>query len=254
MKKKFFSFWAIFVPLILWLVITVSPAQAETGQVIYFVPHQDDETLYMGADISQQYRLGRQVIVVLVTNGNASGVRYLLCKQKNVCLTKMQFTTARNDEMIAAVKKLAPNAVIRYENSQDGNLTKAQALAVLNKYLKLYPNASFNSTSWMDDHPDHRALAYAMKEVCLGKYPIANEDCRLFQGRDYWISRPVTGSFIAGNVSEFAAADEYALWNPSIGRYGIGQQSVPESFTAMRKDPRNRYHLATDRQHTPVMK
>ena len=164
MEKKIFSLLVKLVLLISWLAITVLPAQAQTGQVIYFVPHQDDETLYMGADISLQYRLGRQVIVVLVTNGNASGVRYLMCKQKQVCLTKEQFTAARNDEMIAAMKKLAPHAIIRYENRQDGELTKAQALAVFKKYLKLYPYASFTTTSWLDEHPDHRALAYAMKE------------------------------------------------------------------------------------------
>jgi LmbE family N-acetylglucosaminyl deacetylase len=208
----------------------------------------------MGADISLQYRLGRQVIVVLVTNGNASGVRYLMCKQKQVCLTKEQFTAARNDEMIAAMKKLAPHAIIRYENRQDGELTKAQALAVFKKYLKLYPYASFTTTSWLDEHPDHRALAYAMKDICVGKRRIANENCRFFQSRDYWTSRPVTGSFITGSPSELAAADEYTLWNPSIGRYGIGQQSVPESFASLRKEPRNKYHSATNKQRMQVTK
>lgn len=254
MKEKFFSLPVKLAHLLSWFLMIISVAQAETGQAIYFVPHQDDETLYMGADISVQYRSGRQIIVVLVTNGNASGVRYIMCKQKQVCLTKAQFTAARNDEMTAAVKRLAPHAIIRHENRQDGALTRAQASAVLNKYLKQYPDASFNTTSWIDDHPDHRALAYAMKDLCVSKHRTSRDGCRFFQSRDAWTSHPVAGSFIAGHISEIAAADEYALWNTSIGRYGIGQQSVPELFTALREDPRNKYHSVTDKQHTQVIK
>lgn len=245
--KNNFKILATLLLLLSGVVAIGHSVQAETREAIFFTPHQDDETLSMGADISLQYRLGRQVIVVLVTNGNASGVRYLMCNKKKICLTKEQFTAARNAEMVAAVKRLAPNAMIRYETYQDGALTKAQASVVFDKYIKLYPGASFKTISWMDDHPDHRALAYALKDICMNKHKISNDNCTFFQNRNYWVSHPITGSFIAGHASEFAAADEMALWNPSIGRYGIGQQSVPEFFTALRNDPRNKYHSGNAR-------
>jgi LmbE family N-acetylglucosaminyl deacetylase len=224
------------------IVTTACSEQVETGPAIFFTPHQDDETLFMGADISLQYRLGRQVIIVLVTKGEASDVRYKMCMQKNVCLTKAQFVAARNDEMAAAVKRLAPNAVIRYENYHDGELTQVQAFDVFDKYIKLYPHASFKTMSWKDDNPDHRALAYALKDICINKHRIPNDQCYFFQNRKYWDSMPVKGHFVAGHPSEIAAANEMSLWKPSIDRYAIGHLSAYEYFTALRKDPRNKYH------------
>jgi len=247
MKKIFISIFTIFIVLFAGGAGSKVFAESLKNPAVYFSPHQDDELLSMGADISRQYRSGRQVIIVLVTNGNASIARERLCCRKKVCLTKEQFTAARNAEMTAGVKQLAPHAVIRYENYQDGALTKPQAVSVIDKYMKLYPHASFATVSWTDEHPDHRVLAYALNEACVKKHRTSEEDCRFFQDRRYWLLRPVRGSFVAGNPSEFTAADEMARWNPPKGRYGIASQSVPESFIALRHDPRDKYHSCMSR-------
>jgi LmbE family N-acetylglucosaminyl deacetylase len=189
------------------------------GPAIYFVPHQDDETLTMGADIAAHYRAGREIIVVQVTDGAESGVRAEMCAQKGICLTVAEIVAARNSEQLAAMQHLAPTARIEYANLPDASLTVATASALIAKYVARYPTASFKTMSWLDDHPDHRALAYALRDMCSR---IPSHDCRYEQFRRYWVSKPIAGYFVPGSTDVLAAMDEYFVWNPDGGRYAIG--------------------------------
>ena len=46
--------------------------------IIYFAPHQDDELLSMGVDICNSIKKGKDVHVVLCTDGSSSGVKNIL--------------------------------------------------------------------------------------------------------------------------------------------------------------------------------
>jgi LmbE family N-acetylglucosaminyl deacetylase len=210
---------------------------------VFFIPHQDDETLTMAADIRAHFVEGRQVVIVLVTDGSASRARNAMCAGKGVCLTVREFVVARNAEQFAAIHHLAPGAQIFYENYQDGALTQAQATTVITKYVSLFPNGSYKTMSWLDENPDHIALGHALKTMNdAGLIP--NNDSRFEQNRIYWDTMPVSGLFIAADETVPAAYDEFYYWNPPIGRYAIGSQSVPSMFDAARLDPRSKYHTA----------
>jgi len=149
----------------------------------------------MGADIAAHYRAGREIIVVQVTDGAESGVRAEMCAQKGICLTVAEIVAARNSEQLAAMQHLAPTARIEYANLPDASLTVATASALIAKYVARYPTASFKTMSWLDDHPDHRALAYALRGMCSR---IPSHDCRYEQFRRYWVSKPIAGYFVPG--------------------------------------------------------
>lgn len=219
------------------LILTQAPAQAvATGPAIFFTPHQDDESLSMGANILAEHVAGRQVIVVDVTDGSGSKafglVNTRLVSEGYAALTKAQFVQGRYNEQAAAVNlHLArDNASIVHENYIDNTLTVAQATTTILKYVALYPDASFKTESWLDLNPDHIALGTAMRNLCnTGQIP--NGDCRFEQFRRYWTTMPIAGSWIYGNVIVTSALAEYKIWNPSAGRYAIGwTYSVPQDF------------------------
>lgn len=214
-----------------------------SGAAVFFIPHQDDETLTMAADIRAYCVAGRQVVIVLVTNGSASGARNAMCGAKKVCLTVPEFVVGRNAEQFAAIQHLAPGAQIFYENYQDGALTQAQATTVITKYLSLYPNGSYSTMSWLDEHPDHIALGQALRTMTNAGL-IPNNESRFEQFRGYWETMPITGVFVDADESVPPAYHEYYYWNPPIGRYAIGSQSVPTFFDAARLDPRSKIHPA----------
>ena len=211
------------------------------GATVFFSPHQDDETLTMAADIRAQYVAGRQVVIVQVTDGSASQARNAMCTNKGVCLTVPEFVIARNAEQFAAIQHLAPGVQIFYENCQDGALTQAQATTVITKYVSLFPNCSYSTMSWLDEHRDHIALGQALRTMTnAGSIP--NGDSRFEQSRIYWETMPIDGLFVAPDSTVAPAYDEYYYWNPPIGRCAIGSQSVPGMFDAARLDPRSKYH------------
>jgi LmbE family N-acetylglucosaminyl deacetylase len=212
-----------------------------SGAVVFFTPHQDDETLTMAADIRANFVAGRQVVIVLVTDGSASQVRNAMCTNKGVCLTVPEFVVGRNAEQFAAIQHLAPGAQIFYENYKDGALTQAQATTVINKYVSLFPNGSYRTMSWLDEHPDHIALGQALRTMTNAGL-IPNGDSQFEQFLGYWDIMPVAGVFVAADAAVPGAYDEYYYWNPPIGRYALGSQSVPAFFDAARLDSRSKLH------------
>lgn len=215
---------------------TVAPTPA-----IYFVPHQDDEVLSMGADIAAHVAAGRRVILVLVTDGGASGARATLCKVKAVCLTVPEFVAARDREFAtsAAALGVRPTDVF-YEGKPDGKLTVADARAVIASWAARYPGSSLKTMSPHDAHPDHRALGEALRSLRAAG---VTTDARFMQSRLYWTPMPVSGRFVAGSPRVGAAANAYRVYDPAAGRYAIGwTYSVPSQFTRLVADPRARVH------------
>lgn len=216
--------------------------------VIYFSPHQDDETISMGASIANHVVAGRTVYVVLITDGSASSARTKLCDIKHVCLTKAQFSAARTREFVAALGQLGvPASRIRYENVADGTLTSTQAMSIVKKYQGLFPGAAFKSMSWLDMLSDHYRFGYALNHQCVYGY-IA--DCRFYQSPLYQIGSSIATYPVVTprwgkevNIRVRNAIYEYKRWDPVHGRYAIGYMSTKTQFDYAYAHYDSKYHL-----------
>lgn len=229
---------------------TISPA-------IFFTPHQDDETIGMGASIIEDVRIGRPVYVVLFTNGAVSGALEILNGAKpctyhhtihHFNLSVQDFIDARNAEFIAACKVLGVHRI--YIANLGAGYDESIGLKCMTykfKELILYfknqnPNASNKIISGnCDKTPSglrsdaHRAGAIAMHQLyTAGKIT----DIRLYRDYVYYYSqkqrtagwiKPVSTNF--DMMLRQRACDEYKYFNPDEGRYAIGfEHSVWELF------------------------
>lgn len=231
---------AISIVLAMTLVIfNTRPADAASGlaskPVVYFVPHQDDETISMGASVAAHVATGRPVYMVLITDGSGSGARKKLCDSKKVCLDKPQFSAARNREFVAAAAKLGvPSNQLYYENIVDGTLTLTQAGVIIDKYIAMFGpyGASYKTMSFLDALQDHARLGNVLNNRCVLRYP--DMDCRFLQSPMYQIGSTLSTDQIKTPAFGWyyhkagvqAAVNEYKYYNASLGRYGIGYLSV----------------------------
>lgn len=191
------------------LVAITQPAAAYTGYpVFFFTPHQDDEALFLGASIKQHVAAGRQVWVVLLTDGGASSQCIPVYGTRAACVA------ARDQEFINGVTSLGATPIIRTDRVADGTLTAAYAKSVINNYYANvnYKLASYKTMSETDDHPDHAALGAGLR---LSSPP----DKR-------WCMKPAD----VVNHPKYTTAGKYNL-NATLDMYPFGKISVPAYFT-----------------------
>lgn len=244
-----------------------APASAAVSRpAVFIVPHQDDEILSMGASIIAHLNAGRDVKVVMVGDGTATGARATLCTQKNICLTPGQIGAARDAEFRDAMSRIGvPARNIYFEHKPEGRIDNAVANEVISKYVALFgTNASYITMSWLDTHHDHYNLGYALDARCVprgkaGATPPQLSDCRFYQSALY---QPATPANVLANYDRVVtpagayytatganatrlrnAAAAYGVYNPEIGRYGIGVLSVASQFAYLSTATRSWYHL-----------
>ena len=220
-----------------------------SGEAVFFIPHQDDEILTQGAYIQQHVAAGRDVKVVLLTDGQSSGARGLLETQKGITLSYSAFSKARDREFLDCLGRLgiAPNSVF-FENYEDSNvLNRTIAKNVMRKYIAMFPNGSYKTMSWMDAHSDHFALGRALDELNRGG-EVPNGDARFCRSTAYLDAPTPGGSKQRGDDAVVInAANAYNVWAPddisdgddrlSGPRYGIGFLSVKSAFDRLIADP-----------------
>lgn len=158
-----------------------------TGPAIFLSPHQDDETLSMGASIVQHVRAGREVLVVLMCDGSGSGVHKIYPDRDT-------FVAERDREFKAAVHALGATPIIRPDRVPDTTLTVEWAKSVIQEYHQKYPHASFKTMSDRDrSNPesaeaDHYLLGQALRETGI-------KDARYYVRARSWDS--IAGKFTA---------------------------------------------------------
>jgi LmbE family N-acetylglucosaminyl deacetylase len=218
------------------------------SQAVFLVPHQDDEILTMGAYIRQHVEAGREVVVVMVTDGSASGARAKLKAEKGYDLSESAFSKARDREFIDCMQRLGvPSHNLYFENLQDGTLTLAKAKSVWRKYIANFPAASYKTMSWIDEHKDHYLLGRALDEL-NNNSEVPNGDARFCRSFLYSTAPTPGGSNQTADANAIRlAADAYGVWSPnslshagypgSGPRYGIGHLSVPSMFTTLDNNP-----------------
>lgn len=259
-----------------------SAATADPKPAIFFVPHQDDETLTMGASIIEHLFAGRQVYVVLVGDGTATSVTGKLCKESTsggkAELAKFCASDgprlvgeARDREFAAAVNRLGvPPSNVMYEHKAEAKVAIHDIQEMFDRYIARFgTSASYITMSWLDADSDHYNLGYALNSRCVETGPAAKRiapqlaDCRFYQSAIYdpaspsdWfktrdrVPTPPGGYYTANTSTKQArlkaAIAEYKLNDWANGRYGIGYRSVGEQFDYLGGKMRSHWHKSSD--------
>ncbi len=220
---------------------------------IFYSPHQDDETIGMGASIAEHVRLGRLVFVVLLSRGeNDNMLLYLKTLRPD---SKMQnVVDGRNNEFMAACKKLGVHRVY-ISNKGKGHKECAKDAMVekfkktINFFRLLYPKASHKTASGCRDsynsfcerHPTHMAAEEALYDFYKQKLI---SDIRLYRVYIYYNNYTKKDGNACYTEADWKkkiderdqevkerAIDEYKYVNAAEHRYGLGyHRSVKELF------------------------
>ncbi|MGG3467854.1 cell wall-binding repeat-containing protein [Neobacillus pocheonensis] len=264
------------------IVSTIMDMHPSERPIIYFVPHQDDEILSMGIDIRNELSHGRNVQVVLMTDGENSGARDILnggydlessfpslTGEKIWCnwhqtyhdpasehyrhdhLSFDEFANLRTDEFYRALHSLGvTNDHIHIESLHEGSINIDHVEQLVQKYLTMYPNADVRSLSWFDGHPTHSLIGQTIEsmqeEGLLQRYQ-AKFLVSVYTDRFYNEETPIETQVEVLNKETdlpilLAAANEYIRFEPEKGFYGIGYHSVSDQFDAMMSETYSKFH------------
>lgn len=228
-------------------VIAAQPSAASSQDpAIFLTPHQDDETLTMGAAIREHVLEGRRVVVVLLTDGGESGV----CRDKYEHYTEDDGTVVntpegraacvaeRDREFVAAVTKMGAEPLIPDDRMKDGTLTGAYTAEVILRLVEQYPDASFKTMSEYDSiHSDHRAAGRGLYAAYLWGY---TNDAR------WYLRYDDQGTYAGWCTNRHNLNTALDLYRP------IGWESVPLEFLRVWNSPDN--PAAYSKQYTPAQR
>lgn len=225
---------------------------------IYYVPHADDETLSMAVDILQHVEAGREIIIVLYTDGTGSFVHDALNGQQDSrywggyhdpaiegyqLLSDEDFSNAWTREFESALGQLGvkpENIHLRFVNQDGYSYDKVKDL--VREYEARYPTAGHKAMSYYDSSYTHADSGRALNELYNDG---VITDARFFIARADWADLQ-PGWIISANdeqkVKIRRAARCYEAWNPSAGSFAIGYHSVSDQFDAMVAIPQNKVH------------
>lgn len=213
--------------------------------VLFVSPHQDDESLSMGAGIRKHVEANHDVHVLLLCGGVESAA------QPASGLSRPQFGYARDDEFIRATRQLG----VPYENLHfarvtpaDGTLTVQLAYDAILDFTERYPDTwlkTYSNLAATNRHPDH------IKSGEAGLLALQNgivDNLRMYV--EPWLltafQNANPGLAISTDVAADAswvvkALDEYGIVDPKGQKFGLGFQSV-SYFSGVKANPVSRYH------------
>jgi len=222
--------------------------------ILYFVPHQDDELLSMGADICNNVLRHNNVHVILCTDGSKLSVRNTLANGEKCSLhpgkhaynlSSEDFIKTRDSEFFDSCRAMGVpkiNIHITRRRGVDGELTVAQAENIINFYLILYGRSStvctLSFTNGPSQHIDHQTLGKAANNLLKrGKI----QDLRFFVEPYHYeeIAEnarmiPIEPTFVKASSRAQdrikKAVESYSRWDPSKQRYAVGIHSVQKEF------------------------
>jgi LmbE family N-acetylglucosaminyl deacetylase len=229
---------------------------------LWFSPHQDDELLTMGTGIIKDVVEGKEVHVILCTDGRTSGVKNVLKNGQpcSICqgtthsytLNDEDFIDSRDAEFTDSCLALgvpASNIHIHgkgdgQKRAIDGALDAADAQAIIRRYLDGYPNATVATVAPLtgpEQHNDHRCLGEAAVSLRVeGKIGTLNLFVEPYlypavvDRLPETILRLSCPSIDAGAWARFsAAAGAYTRFSPESKRYAIGRHSMPAEFSEL---------------------
>lgn len=245
------------------------PATPTGAPIVFYTPHQDDETLFMGQVIAHHALAGREVHVVLCSNGfgsstlaeingtaadgNLWGGYHYPAREGYAPLTLEQYSEARTREMVAACAQLGVPADRVHLGRADApaassadlpsTISTAWAAEVMESWAAHFAGLGGHYTMWWgDNHPDHANLGAALRSL--------HDQGAVGFGDTRWLVKPeqasAAGASVYGLPSNLSATVVqmarragwcYRAWQPAAGAFAIGYHSVsyfsgPESGTA----------------------
>ena len=239
--------------------------------IIYYSPHQDDETLWMSVGITRDLYDGHDVHVVNYSTGEKSGARAII-NGSTVCswhgyrhnpvsegytdgdLSLTEFSAARNREFQQATTLLGvkcPNCH-PISNIPEFTFTLSAVQQVMTSFSNKYPGALHKAQSYTDTlSTDHRMVGSGLLGLVNGaSIPSANAF--------FFIRYEDLGSIAGTTVSpapqsvEFykRARDQvYKYFEPTDPQrpsYGVGYHSVASIFDLIGNNPISKYHAANN--------
>ncbi len=229
-------------------IVYMSNAQTATP-AIFYSPHQDDEAIGMAGAIQEQKEKGRQVYLVLLTNGVNRGLLDVMngkvkCTLHNTYhhfnLTQEQVNQARRVEFMESAKKLGVDSIFIAENGLgiDDNLAhtsdltrKELALKIANvvrDFERRFPGASHKLCGRFDGNKTHTASWEAANLL----YKEGITDFRFYRIYEYYKpEHKRTAQYRLTLTPHWLsikrnALDEYMYFNEAEGRYALGYHSV----------------------------
>jgi LmbE family N-acetylglucosaminyl deacetylase len=235
--------------------VPTDPVPPPTGRpIVFYSPHQDDETLFMGQVIAHHALAGREVHVVLCTSGETpivieeiNGVRatanpwwggfHFPAREGYAPITKEQLGRARDAEFIAACGQLGvyPQNIHVGQNLPDG-MTVAQAEALMRSYADRFaaegePVVGHYTMWWGDDNATHAAIGQALRNLRT-QQPQRFSDARWFTKPEHAATAGAIGytppAALRPEILRMTrrATYPYRSWAPRQGMYAVGYHSV----------------------------
>lgn len=136
-------------------VVDAAPLVPEGGRAVIVAPHPDDEVLLAGGLMQQLIRLGREVCLVAVTDGEAS-------HPGSTCWPGPLLARTRAQEQRLALRKLGAGDILVHRlGFPDGGL-QARHGRLTQALRALLTGSDVVLTTWsLDGHPDHEAVGTA---------------------------------------------------------------------------------------------
>lgn len=262
-------------------VLFPAPVAAAAGAPALFVAaHPDDETLAMSAAIVAHVAAGQDVHVLVLTDGDASGVRPVLngtgvnpwwgvqhspAGEGYVPLDTAAFAAARVRELETALRSmatgLAGTLTVHRAGLGDQTLTQASATAAILAVCDVIdPGAAvgvrLKGHTWvsqLDANPDHVAIGAAVRQLAIdqpARFGAAVGGPRYYILPGYWSDPDLslvderwdTPADAGMSARARNAARAYAAWAPEQGRYAVGWHSTTGWFEALSAAPKSMYH------------
>lgn len=191
---------------------------------VFFIPHQDDEVLTMGAAIRSHVKSGRPTYAVLLTDGGASRI----CRRDFA--TRAQCTAFRDKHFINATKALGATPIIPSNRMKDAETTVAGLRNIMRPYA--VSGASLKTFTWDHDaHADHKNAGLALKGLNFA-------DSRYYIGYNYLEQARNAG---ISPISKHPKCTDSQCMAAVQAHKDFGWISVPASFNRAKQGLESHY-------------
>jgi LmbE family N-acetylglucosaminyl deacetylase len=236
-------------------VLKIKPVslQSRSGseRVMVFAPHPDDETLASGGTIAMRVGQGKDVYVVVMTDGRNSH-RILLSIEKNPAPSELIAIRRRESQLATQILGVSRDHLI-FLDFEDGTLAshcqEGEAL-VLKYLLKILPTEIFTPDK-SDPHPDH----YSTNAIVSNSIRESKLSPSIYSYLVWNTDRPQTHK--ASDEVEFDISDYLETKRSAVDAYKsqvtklFGSQTCPVLRKSMLKRfllPVERFKIISSRQ------
>ncbi|WP_044641968.1 PIG-L family deacetylase [Risungbinella massiliensis] len=222
--------------------LKIDPSKFQHREIsIYYVPHPDDEILTFGVPIRNDIQSGRVVFLILLSHGESTGAIDKVSRLAKKKLTPKQIGEARVLEFRDAARSLGVEEPFYHIYNMPGGKYQHDVIQNIALYFEHnFPSVIHNTMSEEDVLSDHhipaKVIGALQKE---GKVKQFQTYSSVYMDR---ISKKKRDGYKVYLISPHdkesldQAIHAYKIWNPTTGRYAIGNHSVSDQFRALQQD------------------